>query len=121
MGNASSNYSLHDEGLFTSRALEVKPDYLKMTGLNLVYVAEPTENYFTPPKGVVIDGWRSMLEELKKAGFSVTKISKMTGIPTRTVRRWFYGEEKEIPHHRLFLRVLRLYCCYKNKGSSSNE
>jgi hypothetical protein len=81
----------------------------------LVRVAEPSVHYGFLPGGVVLNSWRSMTDELLAAGYSITKISQLTGVPRRTVQRWFEGED--IPNHpRLFSRVLNLYCYYKYSG-----
>ena len=111
---SSSHYTLLEERLIIPKAIGVEPGYRAMTGLDLSYVAEPEEFYLQhPPKGVVINSWPSMLKELKEVGFSVSRVSHMTGIPSRTIRRWFNGEEKELPSPRLFSQVLCLYCRYK--------
>jgi transcriptional regulator with XRE-family HTH domain len=61
---------------------------------------------------VIVSSWRRMIQELEEEGFTITQVSDLTGVPRRTVQRWFNGTE-EMPGYALFCKVLYLYCFYK--------
>lgn len=58
---------------------------------------------------VVVNNWRDMINILKDEGYTVTKVSRVTGVPRRSVQRWFNGAY-EFPNLKLFAGVLYIYC-----------
>lgn len=71
------------------------------------------ENHFAQQR-IELPNWRAMLTELLEAGYSITRIARLTGMQRRSVQRWFTSEQ-ELPNRRLFAHILHLYCYYKYK------
>lgn len=91
--------------------------------VNFPRVFRVRDSGYRPPrceKEVILDSWRDMLKELEAGGYSVTRVSRATGVPRRTVQRWFNGDE-EIPGYFLFSKVLYLYCYYKCKAPKNTS
>ncbi|MFI4955295.1 MAG: helix-turn-helix domain-containing protein [Gammaproteobacteria bacterium] len=102
---------LNDFVGFYSSKLAIKPAHM-----DFYQVAEPSGQYGQALQHVIVNNWRSMLEELVEAGYSITKVSDLTGISRRSVQRWFNGTEDMPAQHKLFAAVLALYCYYKYTG-----
>lgn len=78
-------------------------------------VREPNSDYYVTHQAIVISSWRVMIEELEKEGYSISQVSRVTGVSRRTVQRWFNGTE-EIPGYLVFSKVLHLYCYSKKRS-----
>lgn len=115
--NAISSYNHAVNLLSFNNFVELYPAALAINPVpaRLARIAEPVPEY-GHSLGIVVQSWRSMLEELIEAGCSITKVSYLTGISRRSIQRWFQSEEEIPSHYKLFTAVLALYCYYKQTG-----
>ncbi len=90
-----------------SSILGVKPSYIQTSRVAIF----PYGYLFT---GVTVGSWRSMIEELIAAGYTISKVASLTGVSRRVVQRWFNGTQEVPAQYKLFAGVLALYCFHKH-------
>lgn len=81
------------------------------------------KNYtYKNKRPIVIPNWYEMVIELKKAGYTIKEISKITGTSKTSMMRWL--KEKKPPSYHIFSKILFFYSYYirnKNQWGSENK